>query len=332
MSWGTPSRPAPFSVGAVHELPLRLLAVLLLLPACAAPTELRGAAPSVEADTLDATPLGPAFTDAVAVAADAGGRVYVVDAGERVVLTLSSTGLPVAALGGPGAGGYAFLAPADLDPTNGQVLVVADAGNGRLQRFSNEGRLLDILPVPAVFATEDLRRSGAVGREARPDALDPGGDGRPIAVASAATGELFAVEEVQGVVLRWDGRRELERVVGGADAGEGALREPVDLALGPDGRLFVADRGRAAVLVYDPFGRYLRRIAAGTARGVTAVAVARDRLLLAFPDRVLVYGLDGRLRRALAFDLPQPLVGADATADGLLLLTPSRLYRADALR
>ncbi len=304
--------------------------LMLTLAGCAArPPE--PAEPLPAGDVLAAEPFGPTFEDAVALAADPAGRLYVVDAGPSVVVTLTPDGFPLNRLGGPGTGDYALLAPADVDPTNGLVLAVADAGNGRIQRFSSDGRLLETLRVPVNLDETDLPRSSRFGvSDDGGDTAETGG-GRPIAVAAAVTGELFAVEELRGVVLRWDDQARSVRVVGGIGAGEGALREPVDLTLGPDGRLFVADRGWAAVLVYDPFGLYLRRIADGVARDIRAVTVVGDRLVLVLARQLLVYGLDGRQRGTFSFDLPAPLVDVAGSEEGLVLLTPTRLYHT-ALR
>ncbi|MEM1043137.1 MAG: NHL repeat-containing protein [Bacteroidota bacterium] len=305
----------------------RCLALALLLAGCS--TRLpESSGLTLTGDTLGVQPFGPRFEDARALAADPSGRLYVVDAGAAAVQTLAPDGRLLATLGGPGTGDYAFLDPADVDPTNGLVLAVADAGNGRIQRFSFDGQLVETLRVAPDLDETDGPRSSRFG------APDDGGDtsetgaGRPVAVASAVTGELFAVEELRGVVLRWNDRERSVRVVGGIEAGAGALRGPVGLALGPDGRLFVADRGHAAVLVYDAFGSYLRRIASGVARDIRAVGVIGERLVLVLPRQALVYGLDGRQRRVLAFDLAEPLVDAAGAEDGLVLLTSTRLYRA----
>lgn len=309
-----------------------LLSLVLgaLVTACAAPPPRPAVGARVEtvAEALAVQPFGPVFEDARALGADPAGRLYVVDAGAATVVTLTREGLPVETLGGPGTGEYAFLDPSDVDPTNGLVLAVADTGNGRIQRFSRNGRLIASLPIPS-----DLSDADAGQRDLRdtPTTDRRAGQGRPIAVASAVTGELYAVEEVQGLVLRWDDQGRFDRVVGGLDAGEGALSQPVDLALGPDGRIFVADRGHAAVLVYDRFGLHLRRIAEGTARGVRAVAVVGGRLVLVLPQRLLVYSLDGRLLDTLAVPLDAPLVDVAGTGDRLLLLTPTRLYTTDPL-
>lgn len=304
-----------------------LLVALPALVSCAPPP--RPGIGAAAVDTLAVAPFGPVFEEARALAADGSGRLYVVDAGAATVTTLSPEGLPLAVLGGPGTGDYAFLDPSDVDPTNGLVLLVADTGNGRIQRFSHDGRLIESLPIPS-----DLG-DGDAGRRDTPDTPSSdrrAGQGRPVSVASAVTGEIYAVEEVRGLVLRWDDRGRFDRVIGGLDAGEGALSEPVDVAVGPDGRLFVADRGHAAVLVYDLFGLYLRRIADGTARDLRAVAVVGDRLALVLPRQVLLYSLDGRRTGAFAVPTPEPLVGVAGVEGRLVLLTPTRLFATESLR
>ncbi len=309
---------------------LRTLAVILFAAAvgqagCSAQPA-RPLVPLAAGDTLAVQLLSLAFEDARSLALDAQGMLYVTDAGASTVIVLSANGVPLRTLGGPGTGDYAFLGPADLDPTNGLVLTVADTGNGRIQRFSRDGRLLDTLPVP----------TGRNDRAGQPfGTRDTAGDdrrlgqGRPVAVASAVTGELFVVEETEGVVLRFDDRRDFDRVVGGMDAGEGALRTPIGLALGPEGRLFVADRGRAAVLVYDAFGQYLRRIGNGQLAGVVAVAVVGERLAVVLPHTVRLYDLDGRLLATLAIPTDEPLVDVAGTTEALYLLTPTRLFRSE---
>ena len=303
-----------------------LVVLLAVLSGCSAGAP-QTVAETMATDTLDVRPFGPVFEEARALGMDPRGQLYVADAGAAVVATLAPDGRPLAALGGPGTGDYAFLDPSGIDPTNGLVLLVADTGNARIQRFSRDGQLIESLPVPSNLGDSDRE-----GFRDTPTADRGSGQGRPTAVAAAVTGEVYAVEEVQGVVVRWDERRRFDRVVGGLAENEGALSEPVGLAVGPDGRLFVADRGHAAVLVYDPFGLYLRRVADGVARDLRGVTVVGDRLVLVLPHQVLLYGLDGRRRGAFAVPTPEPLVGVAGDEDRLVLLTPTRLFAADLPR
>ena len=287
------------------------------------PVALRSAGVS---DDVLGRAIGPVFEDARALAIDAQGRLYVADAGASTVVVLSANGLFGSTLGGPGTGEYAFLGPSGLDPTNGLVLFVADTGNGRIQRFSHDGRLLETIPVPTARGEREGQPFGVRDTPGDDRRL---GQGRPTAIASAVTGELFAIEETAGVVLRWSDRYLFDRVVGGMDAGEGALRAPVDLALGPDGKLFVADRGNAAVLVYDSFGHYLRRIGDGQLGEVVAVASFEDRLAVVLPRAVLYYDYNGQRIGGIEIPAGEPLVDVAKQGNELYYLTRSRLSRAE---
>jgi hypothetical protein len=259
------------------------------------------------------------FTDARALAVDPAGRLYVVDAAEAAVLVLDTLGRRLE-VGGSGGGGDRLLDPADVDPTNGLELFIADAAGGRLLRVSSDGRLLEDTPVPA-----DVPAPGAAPA---PDGLR----GRPVAVAAGPGGVLYAVEAGRGVVLRWDdsSRRRL-RQVGGPDAGAGALAEPVALAAHPDGRLAVADRGRGEVLLYDAFGSFLRALPGPEGARGAAWAAGADGpvLLVAGPRAVATFAADGRLLGTRAYDLGrEELVDAVETRGVRWLLTPTRLVRA----
>lgn len=303
---------------------MRVLSTCLLawmLAACGPSGEtLRpAAAPLVVTDTLIVEAFGPVLGNARAIAADPRGMLHVVDAGASVVLQLTPDGQVIATLGGPGTGDHAFLSPSGIDPTSGLVWYIADRDNGRIQRFSHEGRLLETILVPADPGVVIGRRADDVRR------------GQPVAVAEARAGDLFVVEASRQTVLRFDERRVLERIVGGPEEGRGALRRPVDLALGPDGRLFVADADLAAVVVFDAFGNFLRRLADGLAVDVRAVATSRERVMVVLPRHLLVYLLDGTLDEVLAVEVPDGLVGAAITAEGPVLLTQERIWRPRGL-
>lgn len=284
----------------------------LLLAACTAsmPPAL---GPSPLADSTVAVTELARFREAHALAADPAGRLYVVDAAESAVVMLSSEGERLNTLGGPGTGDYAFLDPADVDPANGLDLFVADAGNGRIQRYSTDGRFIETIPVDTDGEARDSR------------------GGRPVAVAVGSAQSLYAVEAERGVVVRWDSGR---RPVGSlGDRAAGALAEPVDLAVASDGRVFVADRQRGVVLVYDALGTFLRAVPGEAAGGVEALTLARSpdglRLLIVGPSAVAVHRAAGGLVEVLVFDLGEPLVDAVVLDQDLFVLTATRLLRAD---
>ncbi len=297
-----------------HVATCLAIGLLVLLPARAQP-----------ADTTVSTVEEVArFVEARAVAADPSGRLYVADAGRDVVVVLDGHGRRAAMLGGPGTGEGSFDEPSDVDPTNGLILLVADAGNGRIQRFSRDFLFLEALPVGGTSEGE-----GSVVSSFLPRTNDVvgGGDGFPIAVVSSETQEIYAIDARRHHVLHWDRNR---RRVGsiGLD-GPGRLVEPIALAL-DERSLYVADRGRGGVVVFDHFGGFVRVLAEGRLPEVQAVSWLGDRLAVVLPERILWYDGSGRLDRTVAVQLGEPLIDVARSGDILYLLTPTRLVRTRA--
>lgn len=261
------------------------------------------------------------FEDATSLAIDPSGRLYVTDGGADAVVQLSSDGTVQARYGGPGTQPGTFDDPADLDPTNGLALYVADAGNARVQRFARSFQFLEAIPVG--------RSSGAAANPTY-DRQDAGGfsdgTGRPIAVAVSDADELFVVDAAENHVVHWGPRRREPRAIGGFEAGPGALREPVALALGPDDRLFVADRGHNAIVVFDSFGNFLTTIAEGLADDANALRIIDGTLWLIGAESVQMLDLRGRIGRRWSVQLGAPLVDAGCHAGQTYLLVSNQLY------
>jgi sugar lactone lactonase YvrE len=264
------------------------------------------------------------FEDARALAADPNGRLYVAAAARDAVVMLNPDGSAAQVMGGPGMRAGEFENPADVDPTNGLSIFVADAGNGRVQRFSGEGQYLESLPVDASATPEEPRRAFDDGR----DGASVQGSGRPIAVASSSADKTFVIEGRRGAVLTWDDRRRPQQLIGAF--GGGRLTAPVALALQGTRRLYVADRDAAAIHVFDAFGTHLRRLRTPDLPHVRSLAWRRDRLWIVCEDRILVWSSDTRRTTPHPVRLDAPLVDATRVDDTVYLLTPTRLWRRPA--
>lgn len=265
------------------------------------------------------------FADARDLAADPFGVLYVADGAHDVVYGLGPEGQPLFTLGGPGSRPGEFDGPAGVDPTNGLALLVADEGNGRIQRFSKAGAHLGSLELPGT-------RTGAGRALGSPSAGELFGDeggagGAPVAVASTGRGDVYALDAARGAVIHWNGTGRLAAEIGGLEAGAGALVEPVAMALDPKRALYVADRGIGAVRVYDLFGGYMRRLGEGRLQDVRALFTHEGSLWVVLPNRLEIFDAEGRLVRTFATDVREPLVDGVWTEQGLYLLTGSRLYR-----
>lgn len=300
------------------------------------------------ADTLQLTPVPDVtFGDARALSIDPFGLVYVADAARHVVVKLRPSGAVDAVLGGPGSRAGEFDGPSGVDATNGLILIVADANNRRLQRFSRSHAFLGSVPLTS---SSERDRDARITYRRDEGGIDGFGSGRPGAVVTSDTRETYAVDIDRNIVLKWDEDLRRTSVIGGAGAGPGTLAEPVDLAVGPRSQLFVADRRRGAVIVFDEFGNYLRSIGPRMLSDVRAVAIAGNEVLVLGTDRMVRFDMEGAFIGSMALHLEEPPVdiGAEPYAglsrDALLadrpdlrsdqrhatvlLLTPSRLYRA----
>lgn len=262
------------------------------------------------------------FEEATSLAIDPAGRLYVTDAGTDAVIYLTGDGTVLARHGGPGTQPGAFDDPADLDPTNGLAVYVADAGNGRIQHFARAFQFLEALPVG------DEDDAGARPSYDRHDGSAlRAGTGHPVAVAVSATDALYVMDAAEGHVVQWDAPQREPRIIGGFDAGAGALIDPVDLAVGPDGRLFVADRGRDAIVVFDLFGNTLTMLAEGRTARAVRLRVVDETLWLIEPQAVQMITPGGMLKRRWRIRLGAPLVDAARYGEHTYFLTPNQLVR-----
>ena len=268
-----------------------------------------------------------AFDEAVSMAIDPAGQVYVVDRGRHHIVLLSPDGARKRVLGGPGRSEGQFDEPSDIDPTNGLVLVVSDAGNGRVQRFSSEFLFLESLPVHAggTVSRENNFASQPLYRQ-RTDDASISSPGRPEAIRTASDNTMFALETVGGVVMKWDVDRNLEYEIGGYDQGNGSLLEPVAMVVDRNA-LYVGDRAHASVFVYDVFGGFERTMAEGLCENVRALELAGDWLVVGLTDRLLWYHKRGRLERVFDLSLPEEVVDIAYSGSFLYVLGEKTLYR-----
>ena len=260
------------------------------------------------------------YDEAQALALDPRGRLYVADAARDVVEVLQPNGTRQMVLGGSGTRPGAFDLPSDVDPTNGQLILVADTYNGRVQRFSEEGQYLESLPIGR------LDRSGREDWSFQ-DGRDGGtirGDGQPIAVARDENGTIFVLDGHTRRLLAWSDLGRLGRI---GEAGDGQLQEPVALAVGDDQRVYVADAEREAVMIYDAFGTFLRRASLPPLPTVRALTVHRGRLYVVCASRVLVWDHREGLVAEHPVGLEEPLVDVVLRDRAVYLLTATRLLR-----
>ncbi len=255
--------------------------------------------------------------EARGLAMDPEGLIYVVSTSE--LLQLDHQGRVTARLDGTNAGIFGELS--GVDPGNGLIWVIADAEAGSLFRFSKELLHLETIQVPGNTESD-------FGRSPRLDLRDAftTAPGQPVAVATGAGGELFAIDASSQRVLKWDASRRLERVIGAFGTGAGQLVEPVSLAANASS-IYVADRALGVVKVYDYFGGHLRSLNAGS--DLNSLTVTEDGVWMIFPRSIWIYSHQGIRSRQIVIKFGVPLIAAVPFQDSIFFLTPNQLLQAE---
>jgi uncharacterized protein (TIGR03663 family) len=185
-----------------------------------------------------ANPLG--FFGPRGVAVDQQGNVYIADTGNKRIVVTDGEGNYLYQWGRFGNEPGAFHEPIGIAVDSQGAVYVADTWNGRIQAFGRgeDGR---VNPVP----TATWRVAGW-----QPNTYDD-----PY-IAASPSGQIYAsvpgrnlmlqTSQVGDVLLRWGGK--------GADTA--SLSLPSGVAVGPDGTVYVVDRGNNRVLRFQvPAGR-----------------------------------------------------------------------------
>ncbi len=201
------------------------------------------------------TSVGQHLDHPAGVATDAAGHVWVADTGHDRVVEFSSAGRVLASFGSAGSGHGQLDQPAGLAVTPFGDVWVADQGNSRVEEFSAAGRYRASFAVPTPAGV----------------ALDTRGD---IWVSSPAYAPGNSVREFS------PSGRQL-RSFGTTQAGYGDLSNPGGIAIGPGGRIYLAQPDYGLVSVFSPAGTFY------TEFGLPA-APARAGQDLEFPQGVAV--------------------------------------------
>ncbi|MDH7499920.1 MAG: 6-bladed beta-propeller, partial [candidate division NC10 bacterium] len=214
---------------------------------------------------------------------------------------------------------------------------VADTGNDRLQKFSREGKLLQVIGEAGSGEGEFNSPAGvAVGPKGNLVVADTGnrriqvfspkgtflgvfgksgsqkGQFRePVGVAVDGTENIYVLDRKNNRLMKFDSMGTLLWEAGKEGKGDGEFMEPESILLSPDGEVYVLDSGNGRVQVFDGNGKFLRKFG-NEGKGPGEF---RSPAGLALEGGTQLYVGDGGNKRIQVFTLKQtPAVPADVAA------------------
>lgn len=231
------------------------------------------------------------FVNAASLSLNAAGELCVLDAGKNELLKFSPKGELLKKIGGRGWGNLEFDSPTDLCANFALDIYVADYHNRRIQRFDRAMNLVQSI----MKETSMPSMNGAF---------------YPRACALSSQGELFVVESDGRRILEFAPNQQLEREFGSFNAGAGALREPRDIAVTPEGRVLVLDEHR--VVEFDTFANYIMSVPLDSVFFPASISVAGNELIVIGAERVVLYSHEGKMQSEIT---ARSLIGAESNGE-----------------
>ena len=213
---------------------------------------------------------------------DAEGNIYIAEGSANRVTILSSEGIEIGTLGSSGSELGQFSEPWGIAVADDGTCYVADTWNGRIQVFDPDGTLVNAW---GQFGQEDVSGSGYLLYGPRDIVLDE-------------QGNVYVADTGNKRIVKYNADGDTLAIIGGSGSDAGQFQEPVGLAIGPDGYLYVVDTWNHRVQVFDDQLRYVREWTIYSWEGTSVV----NKPYIAVDDEGHVFVSDPEDDRILEFD------------------------------
>ena len=211
------------------------------------------------------------FSNTVSVTTDGKGFLYALDNESNEIIKMNDELIEIKRTGRKGWNTGEFDSPTYIDGSSGLDIFVTDGNNYRIQRFDlNLGYISSLYTNSETFNPEYK--------------FD-----RPLATIIVNSNDLFVIDGNNNRIVTYPRGFEPATAFGDFRAGKGSLMEPIKILKDSENFLYVLDKKRDAIMKYDNFGNFIRKIKGDD---IVTISLYEGVLYILSGNEILLYDLD----------------------------------------
>jgi len=221
------------------------------------------------------------FSNANSFSINPAGIIFAADNEKNEIYKIDTLGITLKSIGGYGWGESAFDDPADIFATTLNIYVT-DRNNHRVQIFDKDLNYL------SQFKTNESENENLQFAY-------------PSCASVSNQGDLYILDSDNTRILKYGLSGNFLQQIGGNDAGEYSLSNPINFAISDDGKLFVIDNDK--IFVFDQYGTGLAKIEMGIE--AYNLSIGRNKILLNSVDQIKIIDFNNPQNGFKIFDSAQ---------------------------
>jgi DNA-binding beta-propeller fold protein YncE len=213
--------------------------------------------------------------------------IYVAKKNENSIQKYDFNDKPLYRFGARGEGQGQFKSLSGIAVTKGRQIVLADADKGVVNFFTADlGMPFEAIPKQAsrvfvqsageigsvtvnklawngkdtIYGIDPDQEAITVIRNGNVEKSIKLAEGTPVSVAVDAKGMLWVLDKKKYRVIKLDATGKVIFSFGSEGSGEGQFDSPTDLVISSSGKIYVSDKGRGSVQVFDSEGKFLSAV------------------------------------------------------------------------